>query len=160
MEYFLQQMDLVLPVLGFDLLRPARQVPAAGAAQSSVEESQGISLVLSPHRHPGLAKAVESDGEVTVLTGSRAVTDDYTVNHYAALRQQLIEDGRLAPDDAQPTYLVFKQDVPFKSPSAASSVILNRNSNGRLEWKLEDGRTLKDYQDEQLAAVDVTDTGS
>jgi hypothetical protein len=28
------------------------------------------------------------------------------------------------------------EDVPFKSPSAAAAVVLDRNSNGRTEWKL------------------------
>jgi hypothetical protein len=41
---------------------------------------------------------------------------------------------------------VFLQNYLFTSPSAAASVILGRQSNGRIEWKKENGQTLADYQ--------------
>ena len=154
MEYFVQQLELVLPVIGFDVLRPTRQRIRA-KRESAVPESEGLQLVLSPTKHPDLAKAIEDDGEFTVLAGSRALAEGRTVNDYAALREQLIADGRMAPMSGNPAYLIFKHDVPFKSASAASSVILNRNSNGRVEWKLSDGQSLKEYQETQLKLVSV-----
>ncbi len=33
--------------------------------------------------------------------------------------------------------MVFPRDQVFASPSAAASVLLGRQSNGRLEWKVE-----------------------
>ena len=41
-------------------------------------------------------------------------------------------------------------DYLFDSPSAASSVLLGRSSNGRTEWKDSDGVTLKTHQEEAL----------
>lgn len=109
-----------------------------------------LSLSLSPREHPGLALAVEQDGEIIVLKGSRALTESYSVNTYAGLREQLIDEGRLVKESGS-QYLLFAEDVTFKSPSAAAAVILNRNANGRTEWKIRSSsQSLKDYQDAQL----------
>ncbi len=39
------------------------------------------------------------------------------------------------------------QDYTFSSPSTASGVLLGRTSNGRVEWKAADERTLRNIQD-------------
>lgn len=41
---------------------------------------------------------------------------------------------------------VFTQDYAFSSPSLASSVVLGRSSNGRMDWKDAQGRALKVLQ--------------
>ena len=41
---------------------------------------------------------------------------------------------------------MFTEDYIFSSPSTASSIVLGRNSNGLTEWKLKDGKTLKDFE--------------
>lgn len=38
----------------------------------------------------------------------------------------------------------FSQDYEFSSPSAASSAILGRSSNGNIDWKTEEGRSLRE----------------
>lgn len=48
---------------------------------------------------------------------------------------QIDESGRL------------KTDILFKSPSGASSFVVGRASNGKVDWKLEDGAPLKDLLD-------------
>jgi hypothetical protein len=45
---------------------------------------------------------------------------------------QLVEDVRLA-ESTDSEFLVFDDDVAFSSPGAAASVILARDSNGRME---------------------------
>jgi hypothetical protein len=42
----------------------------------------------------------------------------------------------------------FGKDVEFSSPSAAAAVIEGGSANGLIEWKSNDGRVLKDL-DEQ-----------
>ena len=66
---------------------------------------------------------------------------------------RLIADGRLK-QSSNPQLLEFADDVVFNSPSAAAAVIFNRNTNGRVTWKLE-GKdlTLKDWQDSQISSV-------
>lgn len=50
--------------------------------------------------------------------------------------------------------LEFTHDQVFGSPSAASDVVLGRNSNGRLEWRIEGTRkTYAQWQAEQLPDI-------
>lgn len=152
MEFFISQVQVVLPVVGFDFLRPrVTQPPILPIASAVVTPAVQIELVLFSNKHGYEARAVEADGEFTVLAGSLATTkSDFVSNTYAALRRQLIEDGRIIPSP-DPKYLQFAADVAFPSASAAAAVIANRNANGRTAWKLaETGQTLKDWQDAQL----------
>lgn len=55
------------------------------------------------------------------------------------LRKKLVDDGVIVIDEKVAT---FKENYLFKSPSAAASVVLGRNSNGWMEWKTKQGRTL------------------
>ena len=49
-------------------------------------------------------------------------------------------------------HLRFAEDVAFRSPSAASAVILGRPDNGRLSWKLDGSNTsYGDWQADQVA---------
>lgn len=79
------------------------------------------------------AKAVECDGQLTVLTGAKARPDWTGAEHgYKAVRQDLIDNGSLKT--ATDGNLEFTKDVTFSSPSAASAVILGRSDNGRNSW--------------------------
>lgn len=152
MEFFISQVQVVLPVVGFDFLRP-RAKPANSAYPSvgAVQPTAQVELVLSSNKHGYQARAVEADGEFTVLAGSLATTkSDFAVNTYGALRQQLIKDGRIV-SSSDPQFLEFAEDVAFPSASAAAAVIANRNANGRTAWRLaSSGQTLKEWQDAQL----------
>lgn len=84
-----------------------------------------------------LANAHETGDRFIVLAGSRARPEWVGVDHnYATLRSQLVEEGAIQPD-ADDELWVFARDVAFKSPSAASAVVLGRADNGRLSWQLE-----------------------
>lgn len=153
MEFFISQVQVVLPTLGFEFLRPKAAPPAVpseigGHAEAAVPS---LELYLESSKYGFEAKGVEVGGEIIVLAGSRAEgADRFTTNSYAALRQQLIDEGRLVPS-AEPGFLEFTDDVPFQSPSAAAAVIKNRNTNGRTSWKVRStGETLKDWQDSQI----------
>jgi hypothetical protein len=159
MEFFISQVQVILPVVGFDFLRPKASVSATPKSQEAVSETKPqLELILSSGKYGYEAKAVEVDGEVTVIAGSRATAkSDFSENGYLPLRQQLIKEGRLAitPD---PDFLEFKEDVTFTSPSAAAAVIRNRNTNGRTSWRVvSTGQTLKEWQDSQLSSVTETD---
>jgi hypothetical protein len=42
----------------------------------------------------------------------------------------------------------MSEDYTFSSPSLAAAVLLARSANGRIEWKDDQGRTLKEIQEE------------
>ena len=61
------------------------------------------------------------------------------MEYVTPVRTELLADGVLVEDGAQ---LIFTKDHLFRSPSRAAAVVLGRTSNGWLDWKHEDGRTL------------------
>jgi hypothetical protein len=140
MEAFLANVRLILPVIGLELLKPqpsaiGRQGEGRTASPPADPRQAGDSgEVRFEVRHGVKAFAVEEDGEFIVLEGSEALKDtDYAHNSYAALKKSLIESGVLqeTPDR---TRFVFKKPYAFRSPSAAGSTILDRNTNGRTRW--------------------------
>jgi hypothetical protein len=169
MEFFIGQMEVVLPTVGFDFLRlkPAAQVkprmaPDEGtnaldlATRSEIATgvAGGLSLHLNSPRSGITAEAIMAeDGEITVLKGSKAQKgEDYSSNSYGRLRDKLIKEGDLSLGE-EGTHLIFTTDVTFKSPSAASAVIFNRNDNGRNSWHVKStGQTLGKWQDSALPA--------
>ena len=60
------------------------------------------------------------------------------------LRQSLIdnEDLRLTNEN-----YVFTEDYIFSSPTTAAVIVMGRNANGLVEWKLKDGKTLKEFEE-------------
>ena len=108
---------------------------------------------LSDRKLGKLADACEIEGEFVVLEGSFARADNPdSSNSYRNLRQSLKEDGTLREERGR---FVFTRDTAFRSPSAASAVILDRNDNGRTSWRVKGkrGTTYADWQEAQVAAV-------
>ena len=71
---------------------------------------------------------------------------------YSALKRELIAKGVLR---SLPGGKMYEFVVPqaFKSPSAASAVILDRSSNGRIEWKVVGSKlTYHEWQEQKARA--------
>jgi len=139
MQVFLQHMLGMLPVLGVHAFEQPPQAPAASAPELTCK-GKGL-----------LARGYESTQGFVVKAGSQAMADlaPSLLNHFAgtvAKRQELIDLGVLAQ---QGSAYVFTQDYAFSSPSLASSVVLGRSSNGRMDWKDAQGRALKLLQGEE-----------
>lgn len=139
MEVFLARIKQLLPVLGSDILAPITQ-PA--------EKPQPGGVLLCR------IKGAEARGQRTangfvILKGSTAVlverpaAENYP--YVIAQRKQLIADTTLVEKDG---FLVFTKDAEFSSPSSAAVVIHGGSANGLTAWKTEDGKTLKQL-DEQ-----------
>lgn len=151
MEQFLANLKIILPVVGLDLLKPQ---PRAVAQVGTPLEQRTVSDVKFEIRHKSgiYANAVEEDGEFIVLEGSRALTNQsYVMQSYAALKQNLINTGVLMPE--QDNRLTFAKPYSFSSPSAAAAIVLDRNSNGRIEWKVKGSK--QSYHDWQQARAIV-----
>ncbi|WP_452181341.1 GIY-YIG nuclease family protein [Heyndrickxia sporothermodurans] len=151
MEYFLRNLEVVLPIVGMDLLKSRVTRPSTTASPTPVSspQSEGPVFIIE-HKSGARARAVEIEGEFVVLAGSTAVKGAaYASNSYTALRAALIEKRVLtsAPADA---FYEFAQDTAFKSPSAAAAVVLDRSSNGRIEWRVDGSR--QTYHEWQQAA--------
>jgi hypothetical protein len=139
-EAFLAEMLLIYPVLAVTVFQKATEQPSS----TDVLHLTGKGTKATGRETP--------DGFV-VHAGSLARPDVVpSIHAYGAqLREALAESGRLVPDGA---HLRLTEDYVFASPSTAAMVLLGRTSNGRVEWKTADGRTLKELQSEPGAPAD------
>ena len=141
MLVFLAHMLGMLPVLG---VQAFEQAPPAIAAAATLLSCKGKGV---------LATGYESSQGFVVKAGSHAVPDavpsmQQHVRCMFDLRQELIGNGVLA---AETGGYRFSQDYVFTSPSTAAAVVLGRSTNGRIEWKDAQGRTLKELQAQEAA---------
>lgn len=145
MEAFLANLKTVLPVVGLDLLKPRPR--AAARTEIPVAQRAAEEVVFEIRHRSGVkAQAVEEDGEFVVFEGSEALKDTgYVHQSYGELKLALIDQGILV-EGAEGRF-VFASPCSFSSPSAAAAVVLDRNSNGRAEWKVRGSKqTYHDWQ--------------
>jgi hypothetical protein len=106
------------------------------------------------HKSGVTAFAIEQDNEFIVLADSQALKDTgYASLGYADLKADLIAKGVLV-DCGQ--FYVVKSPYAFKSPSAAAAVVLDRNANGRTEWKVTGAKMTYHEWQEAIAGVGPT----
>ena len=143
MEYFLEQIKLILPVMGFKFLIP-----------STVKAIPEISEIIKDAIHETYfiktknfnASMIETDQGYIVSKGSEAKKElsPSCTDTYRNMRKKLLETRILIDEQEK---LIFAEDAIFNSPSAASNMVLGRNSNGFTEWVNKSGKTFKDVQD-------------
>lgn len=140
MEEFLQQVPLLLGVLGHRVLDPLTSASPTSGPQLkfiyTVKDAKAVGTV--------------TDEGFVVFKGSTAlkgITETMTPG-YVAFKKELIASGKLTDKGG---LLLFTEDVLFNSPSAAAGVVYGNNVNGREAWKTEDGRTLKSVEESEAS---------
>ncbi|MFC6715102.1 GIY-YIG nuclease family protein [Branchiibius cervicis] len=167
MEYFVDQLRVVLPVLGVDIFR-GRETRSAPTTQPSAPADQPVTM--SPVFHlrqkkGGIdAQAQVIDGEFTVLAGSRVAADMPTRTNYSsssarqyerrkAMHSRLLTEGSITVEADGAGRLT--RDVVFSSPSAAGAVVQGTvSTNGRTAWVAEDGTTFADWESREQGVDD------
>jgi predicted GIY-YIG superfamily endonuclease len=144
MEYFLEQMKLILPVMGFKFLisSTVKQIPTI---DEPIKEAVRETYFIKTRSYK--ASMIETDQGYIVSKGSEAKKNlsASCTDTYRNMRRKLLETKILIEENDK---LVFAEDAVFNSPSAASNMILGRNSNGFMEWVNKDGLTFKDVQEQ------------
>lgn len=140
MEYFIGQLQIMLPVLGVNAIRVRPAAPA------SAEPLESPVFTLSNAKSGVAASAQQIDGEFTLLSGSRVVAEWHGVGkatstqkayaNYRAQHQSLLADGSIVADGSVG---LVTRDIVFSSPSTAGAVALGRSCNGRVEWVSPEG---------------------
>jgi hypothetical protein len=146
MELFLRDMLVCFPVLG--LL--AFDSPAAPRGSATVLVARG------PRTD---ATGFESDEGFVVRGGSvvSATESGALPAFVSAQRKQLLDGGLIRVDGDK---WVLTQDFAFGSPSTAASAVLGWNANGLVEWKDDQGRTLREIARERAESAADGTSGS
>lgn len=143
MDYFVSQLQIVLPVLGINAIR----VPLPKSSTPTPSEATESPIFRLRHIKLGVdAQAQQIDGEFTMLAGSLVVGSwhgiskaDSTMKAYASYRAhhgQLVAGGAIAIEGGKGH---VTRNIVFSSPSTAGAVALGRSCNGRREWISADG---------------------
>lgn len=126
---------ILISTLGYHLFEEARQSSNNSAAETDIYYCK--------------SKGVEASGQFTdeglvVLKNSQMVLEHApSMKSYLPLRNKLIADGIVKK---RINHYVFVSDHIFSSPSAASAVVLGRPSNGWVDWKDNNGKTLDEIK--------------
>lgn len=147
LEDFIEYSKMVLGVLGYKVFVPIIDAKLRDTSEEKTIEKQ-LDLFLSRKSRKSNrrieARCKRTDEGFVVLKGSmiEAIDSPGIPRSIQELRDTCkrnneIIDGRLCKN-----YL-------FNSPSYAAAFVLGMSANGRTEWKTEDGRTLKELEEEE-----------
>ncbi|MFZ4582742.1 MAG: GIY-YIG nuclease family protein [Paludibacter sp.] len=135
MEEYIEHVKMLVSTLGHKVFEEKREVKP--------KKDQNIFYIKA-------ARGADAQGERTsdgfvVYKGSIAA--DSTTSSMAQssmrLRKALIDMEDLQLVDGN---YVFTEDYIFSSPTTAAVIVMGRNANGLVEWKLADGKTLKEFE--------------
>lgn len=135
MEEYIENIKMLVNTLGHKVFDEKREIKP--------KQKQDIFSIKS-------ARGADSQGELSsdgfvVLKGSKAaatIVNSMTPS-FINLRLRLIEEGVIVNKGE---YFEFPEDYIFSSPSTAAVMVMGRNANGLTEWKLKDGKTLKEFE--------------
>ena len=135
MEEFIDNIKLLVNTLGHKVFEEKREFKP--------KQKQQI-FFLKAARGADAQGEPTSDGFV-VFKGSKAAgsTVASITPSFLTLRQKLIKEGVLIDKG---DYFEFPDDYIFSSPSTAACMVLGRNANGLTEWKLKEGKSLKEFE--------------
>ncbi len=146
MQELLEHMLLLLGTLGVDAFQVA---PVRESIDEARPTKRGLALRMQGKGYQADCLAV--DGEFTVAEGSVARLEEgpSLSDGVRSTRAALRSNGVLELDEGK---LRFSQDYGFPSASTAAGIVSGTTVNGKVVWKLEDGRTFKDWEQDALDA--------
>lgn len=145
--------ELLLSTLGYPLftsLMPSKNSQVTALSQDSVASQVNEDLLFYCVAKNANGKGRYSDKGFIVYKDSIANAihaDSFQRYSQGSLKllHLLREEGVLVQyTAADKNSFIFTKNYLFNTPSAASNIILGRSSNGWMEWKTEDGKTLDD----------------
>ena len=138
MEYFLEQIKLILPIMGFKFLVStiAKQISQKQPEETSVSETYKIKSPIYK------ASMYETEQGFIVTKGSQAnkTLSPSISDTYKKLQEKLIASGILVD---KVDFYEFTENTVFSSTSAASNIVLGRQSQGPVEWLNSQNKTYK-----------------
>jgi len=140
METFFENLSVLLPLLGADVVSASSPKPTVKAASPSPK------MLVMKYKKAQATCRVEG-GKFWVLEGSTANVEGVAslAKGHLASRNWLVAQGVLTTHPSDSSLWVFTADHSFESPSAAAANVSGASLNGRITWKLK-GRSSMSYK--------------
>lgn len=155
MEAFLQEIQLVLPVIGVEAFRRPNTSSFAFKTKHRIpegEEDKKTRFLLSNSKAGIEAIAIEVAGEFVVQEGATGALREKASfpERTKSVRDEALETGRIVRIGSSQFRL--EQDISFNSPSAASVFLFGTSRNGRTDWLVEG--EIQDYGEWKSGIID------
>lgn len=148
LEDFIEYSKMVLGVLGYKIFVPIID-KSSKEKNENINDDKELMLYLSrksrKSNRPIKAKCKRTDEGFVVLKDSMIETIDSAAIPKAIkeLRNKCIKNEEIIDGRISKNYL-------FKSPSYAAAFVLGVTTNGRIQWKTEQGITLKELEENEM----------
>ncbi len=148
METFIQNLQVILPVMGLDFV-----LPVTTKSGDKLEQDTTVSPIFIISNKKLSSRLQVINDEFFVLAESqvaKGMDDREIMRAYKIKKDNLIAKGLLKDEG---NYLVFTQNVPFRSLYEAAVIVLGRSVNGRTFWVLETDPnvTYNDWEKSQIS---------
>lgn len=134
LKEFVENARLLVSILGYKVFEEV---------ESSIRNAKEKDIFYIQAARGANAQGVLVTDGFAVIKGS-CVAKETTKSMSKSLvkqRDKLIYKGIIGEN------YVFSSDYVFTSPSLAASIVMGRNANGRTEWKTNDKKNIKDYEE-------------
>ncbi|MDY3118670.1 MAG: GIY-YIG nuclease family protein [Peptoniphilus sp.] len=138
MEEFISYARLVIGALGYKVFEPL----IASKDEVNHQDALNDEPVLLSRRRSANAKAKRTSEGFVLLRGSK-ISEGYVKSAPRWVHELREKNAAFIQTDGTIT-----RDLLFSSPSAAAAFVAGGSANGLIEWKTEDGRTLKELEAE------------
>lgn len=142
MEEFVDNVKILISALGYKVLEGVNKPVALQVNQTNSDKEE---IKLHLERNIKNVGKVEADGNRTsegfvVLQGSHiALVDDNTI-------PAILKEKRAKANIVEG---ILQEDMLFSSPSYAAMFVIGKSANGLTSWKTNDGRTLKEIEENE-----------
>lgn len=149
MEYFINQIKFILPVVGYYFLVPNTITKSDVLLNKQLTDTNSKTYFANGKNVA--AKLIETTDGFIVLKGSTARKEvgDSLSSTYLKLRNKFLETGILLDKG---DFYEFQEDTIFSSLSASATIIFGRSTSGPQNWKDENGVTYKEVQERNLTS--------
>ena len=138
LEIYVEQFKIMLGVLGYRIFVPLVKTPESVVEERDDELILGLSRKIKRSQRNIEAYCKRTNEGFVVLAGSQIEeTDSGSIpDVIKELRERCKQNNEIKDGVLTRNYL-------FKSPSYAASFVLGMTTNGKVDWKTEDGTSLK-----------------
>ena len=142
LEEFIEYAKIIMGVLGHKVFEPLviTESTEAGTAKSIGDKHTTFFI----KKRGANAKAIQTSEGFIVLSGSILSKGAVPSCPDSAI------NARKKYSDIIDENMTLLKDVPFKTPSGASSFVLLRSSNGNIDWITEEGITFGKFENTDL----------
>lgn len=133
METFLEEIQLILPVVGVEVFRkPSIKAPSPQNAGATI--APDVKFELTNSKAGISAKAREDAGDFVVEEGAIGALREATsfTDKIKSIREDALKTGQIIALNEK--NFRVEQDISFGSPSAAAVFLFGTSRNGRTDW--------------------------